>query len=75
MANSKTSSKKTGYNGRPLWQWVLIYLVIGVVVYGLIYYFVFGKTLNFGGSQYGSNATTSGQPASATPSSNAPFGY
>ncbi|MBI2315297.1 cupredoxin domain-containing protein [Candidatus Daviesbacteria bacterium] len=28
------------YNKRPLWQWVLIYGIIGLVIYGLIYYFV-----------------------------------
>jgi hypothetical protein len=30
-----------GYGKRPLWQWVLLYIVIGVVIYGLIYYFFF----------------------------------
>lgn len=27
-----------GYGKRPLWQWVLIYIVAAAVVYGLIYY-------------------------------------
>lgn len=31
---------KNGYGKRPLWQWVLIYLIIGAVIYGLIYYFL-----------------------------------
>ncbi len=36
--NSKTPQKSTkGYGKRPVWQWVVIYLVIAVVVYGLIY--------------------------------------
>jgi flagellar basal body-associated protein FliL len=26
-----------GYGKRPLWQWILIYIVVAVVVYGLIY--------------------------------------
>jgi hypothetical protein len=30
-----------GYGKRPMWQWIAIYLVVGVIVYGLIYYFVF----------------------------------
>lgn len=34
---------------RPLWQWILIYVVIGIAVYGLIYYFVLGKR---GGTSY-----------------------
>ncbi len=40
----KTEEKKSGgYGKRPLWQWVAIYVVLGLIVYGLIYYFVFGK--------------------------------
>lgn len=31
------------YNKRPLWQWILIYVIIGGVVYGAIYYFYFYK--------------------------------
>ena len=26
-----------GYGKRPMWQWVLIYVVVAIVVYGLIY--------------------------------------
>ncbi len=28
-----------GYGKRPLWQWVLIYLVVGGLIYAAIYYF------------------------------------
>lgn len=31
------------YGKRPLWQWVLIYVVIGVVVYAGIYYLFLAK--------------------------------
>ncbi len=31
------------YNKKPLWQWITIYLIVGAVVYGLVYYFVLGK--------------------------------
>lgn len=31
---------KSGYGKRPLWQWILIYIVIGAIVYGIIYYLV-----------------------------------
>lgn len=27
-----------GYGKRPVWQWVLIYVVVAAVVYGAIYY-------------------------------------
>jgi hypothetical protein len=33
----KQKSEK-GYGKRPAWQWVLIYLVVATIVYGLIYY-------------------------------------
>ena len=28
---------------RPLWQWIVIYLIIGAILYGLVYYFVFAR--------------------------------
>lgn len=48
-----TSSKKSYYGKRPLWQWILIYVVIGGIIYGLIYYFVLAKK-GGSGSMYGS---------------------
>ncbi len=51
----ETAANK-GYGKRPLWQWIVIYLIIGVVVYGLIYYFVIAKK---GGGMYGGQQ---GQP-------------
>lgn len=35
----KTPAPKGKYGKRPIWQWVLIYIVVAVVVYGLVYYF------------------------------------
>ena len=35
--------EKGGYGKRPLWQWVVLYIVIGGIAYYLIYYFVFAK--------------------------------
>ena len=32
------------YGKRPLWQWVLIYLIIGGIVYRLAYYSYFAKS-------------------------------
>ena len=29
------------YGKRPLWQWILLYVIVGGVVYALIYYFFF----------------------------------
>lgn len=31
------------YGKRPFWEWMVIYLIIGGIIYGLIYYFVSAK--------------------------------
>lgn len=46
---------KKGYGKRPLWEWVVIYVIVGAIVYGAIYYFAYAKK----GSTYGSNQNTS----------------
>ena len=33
-----------GYGKRPLWQWVLLYVIIAIILYGLIYYFFIHKS-------------------------------
>src|SRR5688572_2436581 len=35
-----SGAKKGGYGKRPMWQWILIYLIVGGIVYYAIYYFV-----------------------------------
>lgn len=40
---SPQSSK--GYTGkRHIWQWVVLYLIIAAIIYGLIYYFFSGSS-------------------------------
>lgn len=51
---------QSGYGKRPLWQWILIYAVVGIVIYGLIYYFVFAKK---GGINYNASPPASTAPA------------
>lgn len=59
-----------GYGKRPLWQWILLYVVIGALVYGLIYYFVFAnKGYNYQ-QQYQSPKTASPTVSTASPTSN-----
>ena len=37
--SEKPATKSTkGYGKRPLWQWILLYVVIGAIVYFLIYW-------------------------------------
>ncbi len=53
MAN-EYDQKKYGYGKRPLWQWIVLYVIIGGVIYGLVYYFFFA---NKGGYNYGTGNT------------------
>jgi plastocyanin len=58
--------KNTSYGKRPIWQWILIYAVVGLFIYGLIYYFAMPKS----GGGYQSPTTATPQPAtSAVPAS------
>lgn len=46
----KTPEKSSkGYGKRPMWQWVLIYVVVAIVVYGLIYILFIHKSGGSGG--------------------------
>lgn len=44
--------KAGGYGKRPMWQWLLIYLVVGAVVYFLIYLVFFGGSAGENGGIY-----------------------
>ena len=57
--NQDSTSKKPGYGGRPLWQWILIYLVVGGLIYAGIYYFMEHKSA----SGYGQPMKASAQGA------------
>lgn len=43
------SKKPKGYGKRPLWQWIAIYLVVGIIVYFLIYLLFFNSNGSMGG--------------------------
>lgn len=51
--------EETSYGKRPIWQWVIIYLVIGLVVYGVIYYFFLAKKGKYNYSNVSSQQTPS----------------
>ena len=38
---SQPPQKSGGYGKRPLWQWILLYVIIGGLLYLAIYYFFF----------------------------------
>lgn len=44
-------ARKT-YKKRPLWQWIIFYLLIGGIIYSLLYY---SGILDFGGLNNSSN--------------------
>ena len=48
MENEISQDKKSAYSNRPVWQWVLIYLVIAIVVYGAIYFLFLHKNNSYG---------------------------
>lgn len=53
MAEENQTPSK-GYGKRPVWQWVVIYLIVAIIVYGLIY-LVFihkGGSTSTGGTGY-----------------------
>lgn len=56
------------YGKRPIWQWILIYVVIGAVLYGAFYYFVLAKK---GGYNAPASKTTN-QTSSQTNTTNQP---
>lgn len=55
-------SSNKGYGKRPLWQWIALYIVVGGIIYGLVYYFVFANK-GYSGNPSGSGAQQS-QPKS-----------
>lgn len=49
-----------GYGKRPLWQWILIYVVVGGLIYGAVYYFYLSKRGGYSavGSMYNNGVLT-----------------
>lgn len=43
IAEENSENKASGYGKRPLWQWIVLYLIIGGLIYGLIYFFILSK--------------------------------
>lgn len=56
-----TTPKSNGYGKRPLWQWVVLYVILGIIVYGLIYYFFFAKKGGYNYNQTGNQYPTTQQ--------------
>jgi len=41
---------KSGYGKRPVWQWIVLYLIIAVILYGAIYYLFLHKNNSYSGN-------------------------
>ncbi len=51
QASPKTEKKPSkGYGKRPLWQWLVIYLVAAIIVYGIVYLIFFNNGSGTGGT-------------------------
>jgi hypothetical protein len=37
MEPQDNQNSPKGYGKRPVWQWVVIYLIVAVIAYGLVY--------------------------------------
>ncbi len=49
--------KNSGYGKRPLWQWIVIYLVVGGILYAGVYYFFLAKKGGYNYNQQGQYQT------------------
>lgn len=56
------AKKKSGYGKRPAWQLVLMYLVIGGLLYWAIYALYMKKDTKTNGGLYGANTENSVLP-------------
>jgi len=66
MEKTQTKVVKAGYGKRPLWQWLVIYVVVGGIIYGLVYYLIFARK---GTSIYGmgsASGSTQGQQSGSS---------
>lgn len=71
MQNTKPVSG--GYGKRPMWEWIVLYVVVGGLIYALMYYFMIAKS--GGGYDYSYNTNIYQTPHAALPTSSpAPVG-
>ncbi len=38
--NQSSAPKQGGYGKRPMWQWILLYIIIAIVLYGGVAYYL-----------------------------------
>jgi len=67
---AEEEDQKKSYGKRPLWQWIVLYAVVAIVLYGAFYYFFIAKKggYNNESSQYQTQQNTSQTTPEASPS-------
>ncbi len=63
-------NKSPKYGKRPLWQWLILYAVIALVVYGAVYYFILSKNKGYNNNQNKTQYQQSSQSPASSPASN-----
>lgn len=56
VASEGSNPSQGGYGKRSVWQWVVIYIGLAALVYGVIYYVVRGSRTQPGGSEKSSQS-------------------
>jgi plastocyanin len=64
--NNTTEYSNNTYGKRSIWQWIFAYIVIGAIIYGLVYYFVLAKN----NKSYGQSSQA--QQSAAVSATNSP---
>ncbi|MBI4185474.1 hypothetical protein HY524_00295 [Candidatus Berkelbacteria bacterium] len=63
MVNDSKGGYGAGYGKRPMWQWILIYVIVGgILYYGVYYFFLRGNSGDGSNGLYGSSSSSSGSP-------------
>lgn len=63
---NQTVEQKGSYGKRPLWQWIVIYVIIGGIIYAGVYYFFLAKIGGYNYNQPGQSQTQSTPQTSET---------
>lgn len=63
VAGADDSKASSGYGGgygkRPMWQWIILYLIVGGIIYYAVYYFFLMPKAGTSTGLYGTPSSTS----------------
>lgn len=58
--------KSWNYGKLPLWQWIILYIIIGGLIYGLAYYFFVAKHGGYGSPSYHAPSMSTAAPTNSS---------